>query len=590
MCSESFDEYTDRVTRVYRLISDDILSEIFRVFPHDKEEEIIYPFKIVKKRRIAVRYDSSSLDKPIVYMFDREYQEALVLKFLTKKKKKFVDVLYLSNQSKYIAYPDALFKRIIDGHKYFVYASIRKSFDLDLNSETIFSLANNDYIDNVISKVPAMNLLEFLKTWNNICFTQLNEQYAVDGYKYIKDNNLPMSGRRLLFFDADTFVNCRKASWVNWYLQQTILGVAKAIRFIHSRNCVLMDLNSENILSDIDKTGKVNVKLMNLERCVHVDTKVQSLTFIPPEICAVIPDEAINAYNNSIQTKKDYLRLKASVQFVNASKAMDVWLFGILIVRLFCSQSLVDGYTRLMACTRDPGLMYRKMELEYNEIDFSKVHPFLSGVVDLIMKTQDPDPSKRIGMEDIIKHPFMTCRSYNPGNTTPSDFESFINEYNVLKFIGYGNRNSSIHKDRRYVDFKIIKRKRLDEENDDIYQKRKKRKLLDSVNSATGKATNSEQFNNVMEGLNFELEESKDSLGFDDYQQLDLDDKSDLEMFNSESQPPKEVRDILLNLDDTIPEINRANDIDFGVDVEFDNIDSNYKNLESIITFHPLNL
>lgn len=442
-------DYKKEFDLLVKLGNNGYLDKVFKEFPFDGEEEDVYIYRVVGKFLCTVQYHKGEYHKPNVFVVLPGTGRCLFYKPLLNKRIEAVDVLELSRQCCYIGAPALEMKCNFDGEEYFVYGEITDTLDLDFSTEIAYSIANGDYLKKLTrfygSNIdPNFTILDFYlkeRLAGKLKFGRLNHLYPLKGNKYVKDKGMLKEGRNLLFIDADTFLNCRYASSINFFLQQCIHQIGKAVAFLHSKDIVLLDLKSENILPSVDRCGKIHVKLIDLEGCVKVGNDVGHLTFVPPEICNAIPKDAKIAYANSNCSQEGFEQLMNSLDFTAASKSMDVWLFGILIFRLFISESMIDEYNNAMLMnTQNCDLLYNKISKELEEIDLNSIPPFFARLLGLIESCLRSDPLKRPSMREIVEDDFFKMVEFTHESFRTKVYKEFIREYTKQKFTLLGQR------------------------------------------------------------------------------------------------------------------------------------------------------
>ena len=428
-----------------KLGKSDCLDKIFEAFPYTPDEEVIYPYKTISGYSCTVQYHKGGSEKPNVFVQIPGTDRCLFYKPLRERRIEVVDESLLSKECKFIASPAAVIDRYFNGEKYYVYSEITDALDLDLSTEVAFSIANSSYFDELIKtygrRKTNFGILDFYlkeSAAGKIKFEKINHKYPLFGNKYVKDSSLPSNGRNVLFIDADTFVNCRYAPPLKFILQKCVSQIASAISFLHSKDIVYLDLKSENILPSIDINGNIQIRLIDLESCCPVGTIVEQFTFVPPEACNTIPLSVKRAYSTSEMNQSDFCEVMNSVS-IKAAKSIDVWLFGILLVRLFMSQSLMDEYNNCVIYNEHgKDILYDKITAELKELNLKQMDPYFAGLLTLVEACLRTDPDKRPTMEEVLRNPFFKVDKY--GGLTNCLYMEFVAQFRRYKFSLVGKR------------------------------------------------------------------------------------------------------------------------------------------------------
>lgn len=153
-----------------------------------------------------------------------------------------------------------------------------------------------------------------------------------------------------------------------------VLQICKALEHMHALNVIHRDIKPENILvgcDDLLKLADFGWSVYNSDK--KRNTFCGTAEYLPPEMC------------------------KENVYDFQA----DIWCLGILCYEFCIGTTPFSGKNSLRVT---------KQKIIANELDFP---PYLSDhCTDFISKCCQKDPSKRITLEEAMRHPFLTKHHY----------------------------------------------------------------------------------------------------------------------------------------------------------------------------------
>lgn len=230
----------------------------------------------------------------------------------------------------------------------------------------------------------ALKKIEFLKLSN---LDQENVQKEIEIHK---DLDSPYVIKLIDFFKEDQIVYLileylEKGNLYDYILKRARLpmkelksffkDISEAIKYLHEKNIIMRDLKPENCLLDENK----NIKLCDFGWAVKMDD---------------IPYRTINAGTLVYMSPES---LRGEIQNLSS----DLWSLGILLYELF--------FINLPFFETSIQNMLNKIGL--NKIDFSSGFIIKTGknLIDLLLVI---DSEKRITIDDVLMHPFLTTNEY----------------------------------------------------------------------------------------------------------------------------------------------------------------------------------
>ena len=187
------------------------------------------------------------------------------------------------------------------------------------------------------------------------------------------------------------------------------------------------------------------VKEIHKKKICHRDIKPENLLFTKNKILKIIDFGLSSEYENYLTTPCGS-PCYASPEMIKGKKynglSIDLWACGIILFAMLCGYLPFDD-------KNNDGLFKKILEgkIDYpdpveDDIDLS------DNALDLINKILTANPKKRIGIEDILKHPFMDYGKKEYYNVIkPDNFEQeeLIVNYMVNE-LGFENENNIIMK------------------------------------------------------------------------------------------------------------------------------------------------
>ena len=187
------------------------------------------------------------------------------------------------------------------------------------------------------------------------------------------------------------------------------------------------------------------VKEIHKKKICHRDIKPENLLFTKNKILKIIDFGLSSEYENYLTTPCGS-PCYASPEMIRGKKynglSIDLWACGIILFAMLCGYLPFDD-------KNNDGLFKKILEgkIDYpdpieDDIDLSET------ALDLINKILTANPKKRIGIEDILRHPFMEYGKKEYYNVIKSDNfeqEELIVNYMVNE-LGFENENNIILK------------------------------------------------------------------------------------------------------------------------------------------------
>ena len=186
------------------------------------------------------------------------------------------------------------------------------------------------------------------------------------------------------------------------------------------------------------------VKEIHSKNICHRDIKPENLLFTKNKILKIIDFGLSSEYENFLSTPCGS-PCYASPEMIKGKKynglSIDLWACGVILFAMLCGYLPFDD--------KDNNALFKKIvecNIDYPEEDEVELS---ENSLDLINKILTPNPKKRIGLEDILNHPFMKYgkKAYNNIINKPENFsqgqEELIINYMVTQ-LGFDNKNNKI--------------------------------------------------------------------------------------------------------------------------------------------------
>lgn len=166
--------------------------------------------------------------------------------------------------------------------------------------------------------------------------------------------------------------------------------IASGLLWLHTHNYLHLDLKPNNMLLFSESEFPIvtitdfgsAMRIDHYDDTIKLPFNVGTNQYLPPEN---IKDKILTPITVSIKT--------------------DVWAFGISCLEIIQNTRVIG----------------KDIKLCLNQID--------NGVIkDLLAKTLEPDPSKRIDMKDVLRHPLFTGMAIIPGKIKPVNINTMKNE------------------------------------------------------------------------------------------------------------------------------------------------------------------
>ena len=187
------------------------------------------------------------------------------------------------------------------------------------------------------------------------------------------------------------------------------------------------------------------VKEIHKKNICHRDIKPENLLFTKNKIIKIIDFGLSSEYENYLSTPCGS-PCYASPEMIEGKKynglSIDLWACGIILFAMLCGYLPFDD-------TNNDGLFEKIIEGKIDYPDPIEDDIYLSeDALDLIDKILTSDPEKRIGLEEILEHPFMEYGKMEYNRVIkPENFkqEALIINYMVSE-LGIENKNNIIEK------------------------------------------------------------------------------------------------------------------------------------------------
>ena len=183
------------------------------------------------------------------------------------------------------------------------------------------------------------------------------------------------------------------------------------------------------------------VKEIHNKKICHRDIKPENLLLMNNKVLKIIDFGLSSEYDNYLTTPCGS-PCYASPEMIKGKKynglSIDLWACGIILFAMLCGYLPFDD--------KNNNELFKKIvecKIDYPEED----EVILSDIsLDLINKILTPNPKKRIGLEDILAHPFMNYgkKMYNEViKTDKFNQEELIIDY-MINELGFNNKNNLI--------------------------------------------------------------------------------------------------------------------------------------------------
>ena len=185
------------------------------------------------------------------------------------------------------------------------------------------------------------------------------------------------------------------------------------------------------------------IKEIHQKKICHRDVKPENLLFTKNKILKIIDFGLSSEYDDYLSTPCGS-PCYASPEMIKGKKynglSIDLWACGIILFAMLCGYLPFDD--------KNNNELFRKIvecKIDYpekDEVELSETS------LDLINKILTPNPKERIGIEEILEHPFMKYgkKAYN-NLIKPDNFnqEELIINY-MINELGFTNKNNIIEK------------------------------------------------------------------------------------------------------------------------------------------------
>jgi len=187
------------------------------------------------------------------------------------------------------------------------------------------------------------------------------------------------------------------------------------------------------------------VKEIHKKKICHRDIKPENLLFTKNKVIKIIDFGLSSEYENYLSTPCGS-PCYASPEMIEGKKynglSVDLWACGIILFAMLCGYLPFDD-------TNNDGLFQKILDGKIDYPDPIEDDIYLSeDALDLIDKILTANPKKRIGLEEILEHPFMEYGKMEYNKVIkPDNFkqESLIINY-MINELGIENKNNIIEK------------------------------------------------------------------------------------------------------------------------------------------------
>ena len=303
------------------------------------------------------------------------------------------------------------------------------SKNLNLNKLYAIKILNKDKINNSIQKKSINTERILLAKLNHPFIMELN--YAFQTKKSLYFITQFMHGGELNYHIYSEKNNYFSEEKTKFYAAEIILG----LNYLHKNNCIYRDLKPENVL--IDKYGHIKLTDFGLSKlCEDFPCKTKSLCGTPEYLAPEILFE------------EDY------------GIEVDWWSLGVIIYEM------LSGYLpfKILPDEKINKDVYKKKIKIFDHFSLS--------AKDLVKKLLEYNPKKRIGYDQIIKHPFF--KNVDWGKIENKEIEPpflpDINNDNYFKYFSSEDELNEEYNEHEKKNKIFYKSENEERDNNSIYE------------------------------------------------------------------------------------------------------------------------